>query len=111
MCLRSLRPAAGEDLILKLQCSQTLVIHNLANVAPVEVEVRVTEVHEGDASDEEDKPRVVTLARGLERIVTELVTVRQVVHVVLLLERVAACVRREGMGVARADSSVKEKHR
>ena len=51
------------------------MIQNLANVALVEVEMSVAKVHEGDASDEQDHPWVVTVAASIEGIVTELVTV------------------------------------
>ncbi len=70
-------------------------------MSPVEVEMSVAEVNEGDAGDEEDHPRVVTVALGVERIVTQLVTVGQVVHVVLFFPSVATCVGREGMRVAK----------
>ena len=82
--------AASADLVLELEGGQALVVEDLADVAAVEVEVSVAEVHEGDASSEKKQPRVVSLALRLERIVTELVTVGQVVHVVLLFEGVAA---------------------
>ena len=51
-CFGSLWSAASSNLILDLQCGQSLMIEDLANVALVEVEVGVAEVHEGYAADE-----------------------------------------------------------
>ena len=96
----SLGSAARSDLVLDLQRGQALMVEHLANVALVEVEVGVAEVHEGHSADEEEHPRVVSLARRLKRIVTELVTVWQVVNVVLFLPSVPASVAREVVIVA-----------
>ena len=76
------------------------MIENFADVAPVEVEVSVAEVHEGDASDEQDHPWVVTVAASIEGIVTELVTVGKIMHVVLLLPSVSASIGREVVSMA-----------
>ena len=76
------------------------MVENLAEVAPVEVKVGVAEVHEGEAANEEQQPGVVSLARGLKRVVADLVSVRQVVNVVFFLPGVTASVAREVMIVA-----------
>ena len=52
-CFSSLWSAASSNLILDLQCGQSLMIEDLANVALVEVEVGVAEMHKGYAADEE----------------------------------------------------------
>ena len=77
------------------------MVEDLTDVSSVEVKVSMAEMDEGDPSNEKDEPGVVSLSRGLERIVTDLVTVGQVVDVVLLLPGVAAGVRRERMHVAK----------
>lgn len=71
------------------------MVKDLADLSAVELEVRVREVAEGDSTHEEQQPGVVSLALGLEGIVTELVTVGLVVDVVLLLPGVPVRVRRE----------------
>ena len=81
----SLGLSAGTDLVLKLQGSESLMVEHLTDVSPVEVEMSMAEVDEGDSSNEENEPGVVSLAGGVERIVTDLVTVGQVVDVVLFL--------------------------
>ena len=96
----SLSLAAGTDLIFDLQSGQTLMVEDLTDVAPVEVEVSVAEVHKGDASDEKEEPRVISLALRLKGIVTELVTVGQVMHVVLFLPSVSASIGREVVSMA-----------
>ncbi len=65
---------------------------NLSKVSSVEVEMRVAEVNECNASNEQNQPWVVSLTRGLERIVTDFVTVGQVVNVMLFLPGVAASI-------------------
>lgn len=95
------RSTACADFILDLQSGQALMVQDFTNVALVEQEVGVAEVHESDTSDEENHPRVVALARGLERIVTELVTVWQVMDVVLFFPSVAASVAGEVVVVAK----------
>ena len=77
------------------------MVEDLTDVSSVEIEVSMAEVDESDPSNEKDEPGVVSLSGGLERIVTDLVTVGQVVDVVLLLPGVAAGVRRERMHVAK----------
>ena len=77
------------------------MVKDLTDMASVEVEVRVAEVHKGDASDEKEEPRVVSLALRLKGIVTELVTVGQVVHVGFLFESVTAWVAGEGVVVTK----------
>ena len=59
------------------------MVKDFADMSPVEVEMRVTEVNEGDACDEEHQPGVVALTSRVERIVTELITVREIVDVAL----------------------------
>ena len=68
------------------------MVKNLTNVAPVEQEVGMAEMHKCDPSDENDQPRVVSLARGLERVITNLVTVGQIVDAVLFLPGVPTSV-------------------
>ena len=76
------------------------MVQNFANVALVEVEVSVAELYKGDASDKQEHPGVVSLARGLERIVTDLITVGQVVDVVLFFPGVSPSIAREVVIVA-----------
>ena len=54
-CFGSLWSAASSNLILDLQCGQSLVIEDLANVALVEVEVGVAEVHKCYANEKSKK--------------------------------------------------------
>lgn len=75
------------------------MVKDLTDVTSVEVEVSVAEVHKGDTSDEKEEPGVISLALRLKGIVTELVTVWQVVHVGFLFESVAAWVAGEGVVV------------
>ena len=88
----SLGLAAGTNLVLDLQSCKSLMEENLTKVSSMEVEVRVAEVNECNASNEQNQPGVVSLTGGLERIVTNFVTVRQVMNVVLFLPGVAASV-------------------
>jgi len=76
------------------------VVQHLARLALVELEVTVTEVDEPHACHEDEQPRVVRLAIGLERVVAQLVAIGFVVHVVFLFERVAVRVGREDVRVA-----------
>lgn len=71
------------------------MVEDLADVPAVEQEVSVRKVHERDDPDEDQQPGVVSLTRGLKRIVTDLVTVREIVDVVFFLPGVGACVRGE----------------
>ena len=79
----------SSDLILDLEGSESLMVEHLANLSAVESEVRVHEVDERNSAHEDQQPGVVSLSLGVKRIITKFVTVRQVVHVVLLLEGVA----------------------
>lgn len=88
------------DFVFDLECSQPLVVQHFADLAAVKLEVRVSECRERYARDENEKVRVVTLALGLKRIVTELVAVGFVVDVVFFLEAVAMGVGRENVLVA-----------
>ena len=83
------------------------MIEDLANMAPVEIEMGVAEVNEGDTSDKEQHPGVVSLARRLKRIVTKLVTVWQVVNVMFFFPSVPACVAREIVIVARKQNQTR----
>ena len=87
--------AAGADLVLDLQGSQSLMVQHFASVSPVEVEVSVREVHKRDDGDEDEEPGVIAISGGVKRIVTNLITVWQVVDVVLFLPGVSTSVRRE----------------
>ena len=106
-CFGSLWSAASSNLILDLQCGQSLMVEDLANVALVEVEVGVAEMHKGHAGDEEYHPGVVALTRRLKRIVTDLITVRQVVNVMFFLPSVPTSVAREVMIVAVKQNSTR----
>ncbi len=88
----SLGLAASTNLVLDLQSCKSLMEENLTKVSSMEVEMRVAEVNECNAGNEKNQPGVVSLTRGLERIVTDFVTVRQVVNVVLLLPSVTTSV-------------------
>ena len=92
--------APGADLVFDLQISQPLMVEYLAEVPPVEVQMGVAEMDESDHGDEDDQIGVFTLTFRLERIFTRLVTVRHIVHVVLLLEGVGTAVAREVVHVA-----------
>ena len=95
IAIRSLWLATGADLVLELEGRQTLVIEDLTNVPPVEVEVSVRKVDERDNSDEKQQPRVLSLTSWLKRIVTDFITVWQIMDVVLFLPSVSTTVRRE----------------
>lgn len=92
--------AGGFDGVFDLEGSEPLVVENLADLPPVELEVRVGEMNECDAADKQEQPGVVSLALGLERIVADLVAKRFVVDVVFLFEAVAVGVGREYVLVA-----------
>ena len=68
------------------------MVEDLTNVSPVKQEMSVAEVHKSDASNEKDQPWVISLAWGLERIVSDLVTIGQVMDVVLFLPGVTASI-------------------
>ena len=85
------------DLVLNLKSSETLMVEDLTDVAFVEVEVSVRKVDKADDGDKDQHPRVVTTALGIERIITELITVGQVMNVVLFFPGVASSVGREGV--------------
>ena len=91
----SLWSTASTNLILDLKRSQSLMVEHLADMAPVEVEMGVAEVDECDASDEQECPGVVALSRWLERIITDFITVWQVMDVVLFFPSVSTSVARE----------------
>ena len=95
IAIRSLWLATGADLVLELEGRQTLVIEDLTNVPSVEVEVSVRKVDERDNSDEKQQPRVLSLTSWLKRIVTDFITVWQIMDVVLFLPSVSTTVRRE----------------
>jgi hypothetical protein len=61
------------------------MVEDFADLASIKLEVRVNEVTETNQSHENDQVGVVSLTLGLERIVTNLVAVRQVVNVVLFV--------------------------
>lgn len=95
IAIRSLWLATGADLVLELEGCQTLVIEDLTNVPSVEVEVSVRKVDERDNRDEKQQPRVLSLTSWLKRIVTDFITVWQIMDVVLFLPSVSTTVRRE----------------
>ena len=70
-------------------------------MSSVEVEMRVTEVDESDASDEKHQPGDVSLTLGIERIVTDLITVGEIVDVVLFLKGMGTTVDGERMSVTK----------
>jgi len=95
IAIRSLWLATGADLVLELEGCQTLVIEDFTNVPSVEVEVSVRKVDERDNRDEKQQPRVLSLTSWLKRIVTDFITVWQIMDVVLFLPSVSTTVRRE----------------
>ena len=95
----SLSFATGENLVLNLQGSQALMIENFTDMSFVEVEMSVGEVSETNDYRENHHVRVV-VSMGIERIVTELVTVWHIVDVVLFLEGMSVSVSRELLSVA-----------
>ena len=88
----SLSLATGKDVVLDLQSGKALMVEGLSNMSPVEVEMSMAEVHEGDGCDEKKHPGVVALSGRLERIITDFVTVRQVVNVMLFLPGVTSSI-------------------
>ena len=97
----SLSLATGKDFVLDLQCGKALMVECFSNMSSVEVEVSMTEVDKSDGCDKKKQPRVVTLSSGLERIVTDFVTVRQVVNVMLFLPGMTSAISREHMVMAK----------
>lgn len=88
------------DFVFQLEVGQALVVEHFADLAAVELEVRVHEVAETDQTHEDEQVRVVALALGLERIVRNLVTIRQIMDVVLLVPLVAVRVTGEDLVMA-----------
>ena len=104
----SLSFATSPDFIFDLQGGQSLMVKHLADMAPVEVEMAMAKVHKGDTAHEQKHPRVISLARGLERVIANLVAVWQIVNVVLFFPGVPARVARKvvivtGSKVAQTD--------
>ena len=65
------------------------MVKHLADLAAIELEVRVGKVAETNHTAEDQQVWVISLTLGLKRIVVNLVTIRQVVDVVLLMPLVA----------------------
>ena len=76
------------------------MVEYLADVPPMEVEMGVTEVNEGDDGAEDDQVGVLCLSFSHEWIFTSLVTVWHIVDIVLLFEGVSACIAREVVHMA-----------
>ena len=74
------------DLILDLEGSESLVVEYLANLSAIESEVSMAEVSECDNANEENHPRVVSLALLFEGIITELVAERLIMNLGVLLK-------------------------
>ena len=73
------------------------MVKDFTDFALVETEVTVGHMAESDHANEDQHPRVVAMAVGLKRIVTDLVAVGLVMHVVFLLEVVRMRIRREDL--------------
>lgn len=76
------------------------MVEHLADLSAVESEVRVKEVGESYSSHSNEHPGIVSLASRVKRIVTEFVTIRQVVHVVFFLEGMSVGVTSEDVLMA-----------
>ena len=74
------------DLILNLECGESLVVEDLASLPAIESEVSMAEVGEHDDASEEKHPRVVSLALLFEGVVTELVAEGLIVDLGVLLK-------------------------
>lgn len=88
------------DFVFQLVRGQPLVVKHLADLAPVEPEVRVAEVREPHDREEQDQIRVVQLTLRFEGVVSQLVAIGFVVDVSLVFPVVAACVAAEDVDVA-----------
>jgi hypothetical protein len=87
------------DLVLDLEGHQPLVVEDLANLASIELEMRLAEVHKGDDADEEDHPGIVSLALLFKGVISEFVTIRLIMHFRVLLKGHRCSVTREYMAV------------
>jgi hypothetical protein len=94
--------AGSLDLIFELEGSKALMVEHFGDLSPVESEVAVGEVNERVDGAEKHQVGVVSLTLGLERIVTQLIAVRLIVHVVLFLEGVAMRVGGEDVSMAKS---------
>lgn len=99
------------DFVFQLEVGQALVVEHFADLAAVELEVRVHEVAETDQTHEDEQVRVVALALGLERIVRNLVTIRQIMDVVLFVPLVPVRVTGEDLVMAINNNEIKTKCR
>ena len=82
---RSLFLAASYNFVLNLQSSETLMVENLTDVSLVEVEMRIAEVDEGHDGNENDEVWILSTSLSIERIITNFVTVREIVNVMFFL--------------------------
>ena len=76
------------------------MVQHLADLAAVELEVRVGKVAETDHAAEDQQVGVVSLTLGLKGIVMNLITIGQVMDVVLLVPLMAVRVRSKSHMVA-----------
>ena len=69
------------------------MIEHLSNFTSIKAEVGMHEVDTTNDADKDEQPWVVTLALSLEWIITELVTIWQIVHISLFLKVVSVGIR------------------
>ena len=84
-----------DELVLDLQRSQPLMVHDLTRLSPVEAEVESHGRSERHDSHVEHEVRHVSVTVGIERIVAELVTIGLVMRVRLVDNQVSVRVRRK----------------
>ena len=80
------------------------MIENLASLSVVKAEMGVREVSECNEGDEEKEPWVVASALLFKRIVSDLITIRLIVHLRVLLKCHSTSVPREWMLVTTLNS-------
>lgn len=98
ICVDSL--ALGLDFIFNHESSKALMVQHFTDLALVEPKVAVSNVAEAQNANEQQHVRVVSMAVRFKRIISQLVTVRLVMNVVLFLEGVSVRVAGENVLVA-----------
>ncbi len=75
------------------------MVEDLADLSTIEAEMSMTEVNKGDNASEQEHPRIISLALLLERIVSQLITIRLIVNFGILLKGLCESISREDMTV------------
>ena len=104
---RSLLLAASYNFVLNLQSSETLMVENLTDVSLVEVEMSIAEVDESHDGNENDEVWILSTSLSIERIITNFVTVREIVNVMFFLPGVTVGVACELVLMAIVRKSVR----